>query len=612
MSQGRRIWESTFFMSLFANSDFMSPYWGGSGAASSLGGDAGISGDNDSMPRMANNLIKVCTEALAGKLIQSNSRVVFQTRQGDFGEWMKARKLEMAVEGEFARMKLYREIKQVAEDAIVVGDGYLKLYKDFDGKGICCERLFPNEIFIDELQAAYGMPMQMYQLRYARKDDIYAWYPDKKEIIQKAGTTLPPRFAWTLYQPGMVEIYESWSLPTGVRPGRHVISLSSGCLLDEEWTHPYFPIIRFKASDRPFGWYGSGFVEQVASTQIDLNKTLNVMQRAAHLGIAPYWVIQEGSSISIDHLENRSGHVVQTNSAAPQWVTNPPFHGEAVQYVEMLQQMIMTYFGLNEMETTGQLPIDRLDSKQALIEFQNMGSVRHTLLLERWQEFIVDVGERVCMIASDIAKEFGSYPLMVKKAYAKSVQLDWKDLDLPRDSYMMSAAPSNLLPITQAGKAQKIEDWAAGGLLTQAQAARALMGGADVNALLNEIAADEDDIDRLIEQFAEYKEYREPTAIQNLPRALQRVAQARLEYANLGAPDDVLALFDRYLAEAKDLITMLTPPPPPAGVPPNGTSPSSNQPGGPGGPSASAGPPGNTAPGTTGAGSPPTVAGPPK
>jgi hypothetical protein len=585
-SQGLRLRETTFFMSLFANQDFMSPYYGNRGADASQMGS--------SMPRMSNNLIRVCTEALAGKLVQSNSRVVFQTRQGDFSEWQKARKLEMAIEGEFARMKLYRELKQVIIDAIVGGDGFLKLYPDYGNKGICAERVFPNEIFVDELEAAYGAPKRMYQLRYARKEDVASWYPDKADIVDKAGTTMPPRFAWTLYQTGMIEIYEAWSLPVGKTKGRHIIAVSSGVLLDEEWAHSYFPIIRFKSGDRPFGWYGAGFVEQVASTQIDLNKTLNIMQRAAQLGIAPYWVVQEGANVNVDHLVNQGGHIVTTSSTEPKWVTNPPFHGEAVQYVDMLGTMIMTYFGLNEMETTGQLPINRLDSSQALVEFQNMGSVRHTVLMERWQEFFVEVAERVCMLASDIAKQSGGYPVMVKKAYAKASRLDWQDLDLERDSYLMSVAPSNLLPITNAGKIDKIEGWAEKGLLSPARAARALMGGADVYALLNEIAADEDDIDRLIEEFAEYKTYRAPTAIQNLPLAVERVAMARLEYANNGAPDSILRLFDRYLAEAKDLLTALSAPPTAVGNPnvgnPSVPSPSIPNSGGPSGPAGIPGP----------------------
>lgn len=578
-AQGRRLWENTFFMSLYANVDFMSPYWGSRGGQMGFGGvgpDAAAA-----MPRMSDNMVRMCVDALTGKLIQSNSRIVMQTRMGDFSEWMKARKIELALEGEFAKMRLYREIQQVAVDALTQGDGFLKLYPDYDGKSIVAERLFPNEVFIDELEGAYGPPKKLYQLCYRRKDDIYAWFPDKYEIIRKAGTTMPPRFAWTLYQPGMAEIYEAWALPVGNRKGRHVIAVSSGVLLDEEWDKPYFPIVRFKAGDRPFGWYGAGWVEQVATTQVDLNKTWSVLQRAAHMGIAPYILTQSGSNVNVDHLTNDVATIVQTDGVDPKWVVNPPFHPGAADYLNMLKQTILTFFGMNEMEVTGELPVNRLDSSEALREFQAMGSVRHTMLLERWQEFFVDVAERVCMLASDIAKANGGYPVMVKKAYAKAVQLDWKQLQIEKDSYMMNPAPANILPITSAGRVQKLQELKADGLIGPQQAARAIASGQDVEAILAEVTADDDNIDRIIEKFTEFGEYVQPNSLMNLQHALVRMSNARLKYENLGADDATLALFDRFLADCKDLVAMMTPPAP-MGAPPGAAPGAAPAPGAPG------------------------------
>jgi hypothetical protein len=567
LAQGRRLWENTFLMSLYANVDFMATYWGTRGGV--FGGAGMGSGPSSSimstMPKMSDNRIRMCTDALVGKLIQSNSRIVMQTRMGDFSEWRKARKIELALEGEFARMRLMREVQLVATDALVTGDGFLKLYPDYDGKTICAERVFPNEIVIDEIEGAYGTPQKMYQLVYRRKDDVYNLYPDKWEIIRKAATTMPPKFAWTLYQPGMVEIFEAWALPYGNRPGRHIIACSAGVLFDEPWDKPFFPIIRFKGGDRQFGWYGAGWAEQVANTQINLNKLLNVCEAAASLGVAPFWVVQDGAGINIDHLTNMPGHVVTTASTDPKWVTNPPFHPSTNEVIKMWQDMIMTYYGMNEMEVTGEVPVNRLDSAEALKQFQAMGSVRHTQLLERWQEFFVDVGERVCMLASDIAKNNGGYPVLVKKAYAKAFQLDWKDLEIAKDSYMMSPAPANTLPRTASGRVDTLMEWQQSGLITPQQAQRAIASGQDLDAILGEVAANDDVIDRIIEMFTEFKEYMPPTPLMDLPHAQVRMSAARMKYELLGADKEVLALFDHFLADLADLIQMMTPPQPPMG-----------------------------------------------
>lgn len=606
-AQDRRLRENTFYMSLYANTDFMQPYYGSGGAAIT-----GISSGAPAMPQMTDNMVRMCTDALAGKLVQSNARIVMQTRMGDFSEWRKARKLEMAFEGEFARTHFYNEAMQVAVDGISVGDGIMKLYIDYDGSCINAERTFPNELFVDELEAAYGAPRKMYQLRYMRKDDLRAYYkntpeyPDREDIIRQAACTMPPRYGWTMYQPGMVEVFEAWALPTGDRPGRHIIALSSGTLFSEEWTDEFFPFVRFKASDSPLGWYGQGWIMQVAKTQVKLSRTWNVLDKSAHLGIAPYWVVSAGAGIDIDHLTNGEGHVVSSNGEAPQWVTNPPFHPAAKDYLDSLKATILTFYGMNEMEVTGQLPINRLDSSDALREFQTMGSVRHTMILSRWQEFFVLAAERIAMLAKKIAATKGSYPVLSKRAFSKAVELDWKDLDMPINSATMNPAPASTLPMTSAGRTNKLSELKADGSITKEQYARAVASGQDLEAILGEICADDDNIDRIIEKFTEHEEYEAPNSLMKLDHALVRMSAARLKYGNLGAEERILALFDRFLTECKDLVALLTPPAPmmpgamPAGGPNVGPSSSPSSPGGPSGPA------GNSILQPPSAGAPPT------
>ncbi len=602
-AQDRRLRANTFYMSLYANEDFMQPYFGNSAGAIGMGTNKPGA---PMMPQMSDNMLRMCTDALAGKLVQSNARIVMQTRMGDFSEWRKARKLEMAFEGEFARTHFYNEAIQVAVDGITVGDGLMKLYIDYDGSCICAERVFPNEVFVDELEGAYGQPRKMYQLRYMRKDDLRAYYPQHDEIIRRATSTMPPRYGWTMYQPGMVEVFEGWALPTGNRPGRHIIAISSGVLFEETWTDEYFPFVRFKAGDSPLGYYGMGWAKDVAKTQVKLNRTWNVLDKAAHLGIAPYWVVSAGSDINVEHLTNGEGHVVTTAGEAPQWVVNPPFHPAAKDYLESLKGTILTFFGMNEMEVTGQLPINRLDSSDALREFQTMGSVRHTMILSRWQEFFVLAAERIAMLAKKIAKKKGGYPVIVKRSFANAIELDWKDLDMPINNALMNPAPASILPMTSAGRTNTLNKMAADGQITKEQYARAIASGQDVEAILSEVAADDDNIDRIIEKFTEHQEYEAPNSLMKLDHALVRMSAARLKYGNLGADEDVLSLFDRFLTECKDLVALLTPPPPmmPGAMPAGGP----NVPGNPnpvaGGPSS---PGGNSILQPPAAGAPPTA-----
>lgn len=587
--QGGRLKDNTRWMSLYANQDFMSPY-------SQIPGQ-GSAG----MPRMSDNQLRIHTDTLVGKLVQGNSRITMLTAGGNWEQWNKARKIESALEGEFARMKLYGKAQVVGTHGVVTGTGCLKIMQGADGKSIECSPVFANNIFVDNEEVAYGAPTKYLELRYVMLDTLMSQFPDKADQIMRAKCKNPPSFAWTPYSPGMIPVYEWWAMPTGTpgtdgyRMGRHIICIA-GCTLNDpsewDWEDPFPPLIFFKPGDGPMGFYGQGFVEQTAPTQITLNKTINVMERAAHLGIAPHWYTPEGSGIQGRHLDNVPGSLIEYSGAEPKWVVTPPFHAAAPQYVQMLRSMISDYFGANALETGGQLPVDRLDSKKALRQYQDMSATRITTVIERWQDFYIEVAERVIMIARNIAKAQGGYPVLVKKTYKEAIQLDWRDLDIGKDAYMLRPAPTNMLSGTPSSKLQDIQDLMQSGLISQKQGQRMLQGPPDIQAAIGEATATEDDIDRLIEQFVEgsfdstdplKQAYRPPNSYQDLPRGIKRVADAFLQYSGLGLSEERLSLFTQWLEEANDKLNELqqqqaspaTPgpaamPPNLAGAPPNG------------------------------------------
>lgn len=541
--QNTRLFENIRFMSLYANRDFMSDF------------STGTMDRNTVMPRMSDNQLKKQCDTTVGKMIQANSRVTMQTNMGDWSLWNRARKIEGALSGEWARMGFFKEAQKVCVDGFVCGTGWLKMEVSDDGKKVDGHRVFPNEVFVDEMEAAFGKHNKMYQMRYMMKDSLVALYPDKAKVIMGATAAAPPHFPWCQYSPGMIEVVEGWALPVGDRPGRHVIATSNGCLLDEEYTDHCFPFVCFKPNDAPFGFYGQGWVEQTMAAQILLNKTLNVMEQGAHYGIAPFWVVMEGANINTRHLDNVVGHVVETTGGEPKWVTNTPFHQAAPAYCQMLRQVIADFWGNNSMDTGGEVPINRIDSKKALREYQDMGASRITAVLERWtKDFFLEAAERTLMLASRIAKDNGSYPVLINEMYKKAVALDWKDLDIQRDAYLLQPAPANLLSQTPAGRTDDIKELMEAGLITQKQGQRAMQGPDDINALLGEASATEDDLDWVIEQFVSKGEYIPPSSLQDLQRGLVRMSDAYLQYRTLNLPEEKLNLFEHWLAEAQDVL----------------------------------------------------------
>ncbi len=530
----------------------------------------GTSQPVSSMPLMTDNQVKIQVDTTAGKLVQANSRINMLTNQGDFTLWKKAMKCEAAIQGEWTRMNLYSKLRQVARDALITGDGYLKQEISDSGDCIDAYRVFPNEIFVDTLEAAFTPPKKMYQMRYVSRDSMIARYPGADEVLSRANAAQPPTFPWTLYGSGMIEVSEGWVLPSKGRPGRHVIGCQSGTILDEEWPYPFFPFAHFRAAESAVGYYGQGLVQYVEAAQQSLNQMLNIMEEGATLAIAPFWIVAQGSNINLKHFDNVPGHILETTGADPKWMTNAPFHQAAPVYCDLLRSIIRDQFGNNQMDTGGEPPINRIDSKRALREYQDMSSAHITLMLEAWsKDLFVDIARQTLMLGMAIAKKKGSYPVLVQSTYKKIMSMDMKELDISDDAYMLTPAPANLLSQTPAGKTQDLTEMMQAGLITQKQAQRMMLGPQDVNAMMGEIGATEEDLDDLIEGFTE-KRYRSPSSLQDLSRGIVRVSDERLLHAVRGAPDDVLVLFDRWLAAAEDVLQRMqqqpAPPSPPEGM----------------------------------------------
>lgn len=544
-----RLWQNTRYMSLYLNQDLIQQ-------------NSMRQGPNrGAMPRQTQNLIRVYTDTLAGKLVQSNSKIDVLTSAGDWTTHRLAKKLDWALEAEFRRARLYEEVSKVCIDAINTGTGYLHVFED-DSK-VCYERWFPNEVFVDPLDAAYGKPSMIFRTRFIKRETAMALWgttPELRDIIAKAALARPPMFGWTMYQSGMIELFEGWALEQGSRKGRHVLCLTSGTIVDERWNSKRFPVAVFKASEPAFGWYGEGFVRDAGAAQVQLNIVLDIMAKAAKLGIAPYWVVAGSANISLKQLNNSEGHVVTSDGPEPKWMTNKPFHESAVQYAEYLRNAVSIIYGINEIESSGAPGFNRVDSDPALTNLQDAWMARHTIVLKNWSEaFFLDIAERTIDTGKEIAKKRGSYPVMGTRGH-KTMALDWAEFtELTKEDYRIQMSPANSLSITAASKRKEVMEMMTAGLIDARRAWQLLQGPADLEYATAEITAMDDAIDKVIEGLANGDN---PPVSQLLDpqQAIPRVRAAALQAEVAGAPDEILMDFENWIADAT---ARLAPPPPP-------------------------------------------------
>lgn len=564
MMQAPRLWLNTQLASLYCNEDLTS-----SGSSSNRLAPGLPRPARSSMPRQTENLIKAYTDTVVGKLMQSNTRVQAMTTGGDWDTYRKARKLNLLLDATRLEGGYGREVSRVAADGVQVGAGYMAVLER--KCKVVMERWYYNELFVDPFDAAYGHPTMLFRMRYMKRANVLAHFGHDKDPVKAAElrqriltavTAASPSFSWQPYESGMIAVYEAWALPQGeegtesFRPGRHLLCLENGLLNpgEIEWEFDHFPVVQFRASEMPLGWYGQGFTTHAAGPQVMLNTNLNVMARSMKLGLAPYWVVSGGASVSIKQLNNIEGHVVTSTGPEPKWFANPPFNELAIPYNDTLRNSIRAIYGISDIEAMAAAPQSRYDSDPALMRLQDAWMARHVVLLNNWsEEFHLELNHRILECAQRIAKDEGSYPIIVKKG-DRAIALDWKDyVDISRDEYKLHLATESPLPLTMSARIQRVIQLKAEGIITPEAATAAVTGSEDLEALMSTVTAFETYADWVVEELMDGKDV-ELSEMQNVQITLAKVRAVGLLAIQHDAPHEIQQKFELFTARLTALV----------------------------------------------------------
>ena len=151
-------------------------------------------------------------------------------------------------------------------------------------------------------------------------------------------------------------------------------------------------------------------------------------------------------------------------------------------------------------------------------------------------------------IARDIEEQGNTYEV-ISHGDKYIERINWKDIDLEEDQYVMQIYPTALLSTTPAAKLQTIQEMAQTGLLNPTEA-RALLDYPDLEAVNQLATAFIDDVDLLIEEMIEKGRYHPPETFSNLEFAIQRVQSAYLRAKIDKVPEERLELLRRYMDDA--------------------------------------------------------------
>lgn len=523
--------------------------------------------------RLSLNVVRNMVGAVTSKIAAKNKpKPTFLTEEGNYEQRDKAEKLEKFVGGVFYESGVYAELTKCFRDACVHGTSFLKIYPS-EGR-VEVARVSKPEMVVDPDEARYGTPQNLYERRYYDTLKLIEmateWHEGSEEelavkvaAIEAAANARDPDDIEYAYRAtaDQVLVTEAYHLgPTKKKPGRHVVCIEGASLLDEPWDGP-FPYAVLRWTEATEGYFGVGLAEELMGIQAEINKLLQQIQRGHHL-ITGHWMVEKSSQTVTATINNDLGAIVKYAGLAPTYQAPAIIAPEVYQHLWQLYAKAFEIAGISQLNATGQKPAG-LDSGAAQRAYQDIQTERFLEVGQAYEEFVIEAARLVVRCAKKIG---GSY--RVRSVGKSEIHIvDWSEIDLDEDLYVIRVYPTSLLPSTPAGRLAWAQDMMNSGVMPPEDVLD-VVDFPDTEQYAKRRNASRRVIERNISHMIRKGEFVSPEPFDNHKLALRIVNEAYHEARLDGVPEDRLELLRRYMADTQDFIGSEQPMPGPAPVMP--------------------------------------------
>lgn len=503
--------------------------------------------------RMTFNAIQSIIDTLTSRVGETKPRPYYLTSGGSYSQQRRAKLLNQWTEGVFYETGTYDVGLDCFRDSAIGGDGLMHVFGRA-GK-LRHERTLSAELWVDENEAVYGFPRNMYRVKDVDRDELCAdWSDDKKAVaaIEAAASVSEYDGQHGDSTSDMVRVIEAWHLAAendngDMVGGRHAFALANprgSALLGEpdDWEFDFFPFARLPWCKRPTGFWSQGLCEQLQGQQLELNKELWFVQRSLQLAGTVKVFLRAGSKVVKEHLNNEVGAVVEYTGEPPVFFCPQPIHPVFFENCNRIIERMYRQAGASELSAAGKKPAG-LDSGRALREQQDIESERFRTTSRLNDNFYL----QVAALDAVFGQELKDY--RVKVPGRNSFQLlDFKkDIGkLDRDEFVRQCFPVSRLPRDPAGRLQTIQEYIKAGFMTPRQGRRAL-DFPDLESVESLANAQEDMLTKVLDGMLDEGKYRAPEPTDDLALAKEMVLEYIQRYRQFDdAEGDKLDMLRRF------------------------------------------------------------------
>lgn len=538
------------------------------------------------------NVIRSVVQTVASQVSRSRPRARFVTTGGTLQQKRRAKKLTQFVDGLFTECNVYEKTQQAFICAGAFDVAGIHVYRDNDRVAVDLVRAC--EIMIGANDGIDAKPRSMYRRKFVDKGVLLAKFgkgkgnEERRRAIMAANTADPVGDGSGT---NLVEVYEAWHLPSSrtANDGLHVIAFPSnegganGTLLVEEYKKSYFPILLFMLDPALSGPYGVSAAATLLAVQIAVNIGLDKIAKGQHLACRPGVWIPLSAKVSKSQISSAPGALnYYAGTTPPSFYTPTAFGPEVYQQLERHFEKAFALYGVNTQVAAGTKEAGTT-SAVAIRESLDVQTARFAVLSQRWENFHLAIAKIAIDVARDIYADDKKMQVSAPGT-ALLESIDWKDVNLEEDEYVIQVYPTSLLPTTPQGRIDRVNELVTSGIWSP-QRAEAALDDLDIESAQSGQRAAERNVERMCEAMLMDGKYEGPDPTNDLSACLRIGSQYLDEGRNNGAEEKNLDLLYRFLDDVAALQASLKAPAPAA----PGASP--GQPAAPPGPGAASAPP---------------------
>lgn len=526
--------------------------------------------------RLARNQLRSLVKTAQSRILAIKPVPFFCSEGGDLDLRTRLEMLNEATAGLFVATRFDDNFAPLMVlHGALLGTGHVKVYAH-QGK-VAVERVYPWEVFVDQLDGLYGQPRTLYQVRWLDRPVLREMFdtPKAREAIRLAPTDRAEWAGWVQGLGEPVRVIEAWHLADSEgKGGRHVIALDNATLRDEEYTYDEFPVVTYRWSDAEDGFWPDGLGHELYGKQLEINRISDAIAETVRRCAWPRVFVEHRSEVSAAQLDNTIGSIVRYRGVMPQTVAAQGLTAEARQHLADLVQSCNDDTGISAYASSSTKPAG-LQSGRALRIYADQQDGRLRDPGEKWTAARVAVGRAMVRAMREIAAENPRAEVLFTDPKGKAIRrIVWADVDVPDERLDMICQPVSSLPQTPAAKAALLDELYNGGAITLEEY-RDGLDLPDVKALTDPAKAPRRAIEKSLDVICKEKRYVSPEPVFPLEMArtlgAQRYCQAYVDEAD----DLVLELLRRWVQDCSDLIASMAAPqgapqeaPPPEMAPP--------------------------------------------